>query len=118
MKVVYASRNGHVESIVNRLEVTDVLRIVDGTEKVDEDYVIFTYTDGNGMIPKNVETFLAANPGVKAVVGSGSLSRHPNTFNFAADKISEQYNVPILCKVDMEGNKYDISQIKAGMARL
>lgn len=47
MKVVYASRNGHVEGIVRRVGVTDALKIEDGNERVDGDYLIFTYTDGN-----------------------------------------------------------------------
>ena len=59
-----------------------------GDEKLDGEYVIFTYTTGLGKTPKAVEAFLAANPGVKAVVGSGSSSiLHRKTFNFAAENI-------------------------------
>ena len=42
MKVVFASRTGNVESIVDRLGV-DALQIQDGSETVYEDYIIFTY---------------------------------------------------------------------------
>ncbi|MCR4746216.1 MAG: class Ib ribonucleoside-diphosphate reductase assembly flavoprotein NrdI [Lachnospiraceae bacterium] len=118
MKVVYASRNGHVEGIVKRLGITDALKIEDGTEKISEDYVIFTYTDGKGIIPKKVETFLEGNPGVKAVVGSGSLERHADTYNFAADKIAEKYGVPVIAKVNMDGTDADMKQIKSGIEAL
>lgn len=118
MQIIYASRKGHVEGIVNRLGITDAIKIIDGTEKFEGDYVIFTYTDGKGMIPKTVEAFLAANPGVKAVVGSGSMARHSDTFNFAAEKIAAQYHVPILAKVDLDGTEEDLQQIRRGLSAL
>ncbi|MCR5527576.1 MAG: class Ib ribonucleoside-diphosphate reductase assembly flavoprotein NrdI [Lachnospiraceae bacterium] len=118
MKIVYASRMGHVEGIVKRLGITDALKIVDGTEKIDGDYVIFTYNDGQGMIPKIVEDFLAANPGVKAVVGSGSKERHAETFNFATDKIAAKYNVPIIAKLDMDGTEDDLKLIKTKLEEM
>ena len=46
MKVVYASRTGNVEALIGKLGITDALHIEDGTEKVSEDYILFTYTDG------------------------------------------------------------------------
>ncbi|MCR5784512.1 MAG: class Ib ribonucleoside-diphosphate reductase assembly flavoprotein NrdI [Eubacterium sp.] len=118
MKVVYASRMGHVEGIIKRLGITDAVKIESGSEKVDGEYIIFTYTDGKGIVPPAVESFLAANPGVKAVVGSGSKERHADTFNFAADIISEKYNVPALAKVDMDGTDEDLASIKKSLDEL
>ena len=118
MKVVYASRMGHVEGIIKRLGINDALKITDGTEKIDGEYVIFTYTDGKGIVPKIVETFLSANPGVKAVVGSGSMERHSDTFNFAAVKISETYSIPLIAKLDLDGSDEDISTIKKELVTL
>lgn len=115
MKVVYASRTGNVEKLVNKVGATDVLKIKDGTETVDGDYVIFTYTDGKGIIPKPVDKFLQANPGVKAVVGSGNQQWHADTFNFAAQKIADQYGVPVIAKVDGEGTDEDVATIKAAL---
>ena len=51
MKVVYASRTGNVETLIGKLGITDALHIEDGTEKVSEDYILFTYTDGFGDVP-------------------------------------------------------------------
>ena len=42
MKVVYASRTGNVESIISKLGIEDALKIEDGSETVEEDYILFT----------------------------------------------------------------------------
>jgi len=118
MKIVYASRMGHVEGIVNRLGITDALKIQTGTESIDEDYVLFTYTDGKGIIPSIVETFLQSNPSIKAVVGSGSMERHADTFNYAAITISEQHKVPLIAKVDMDGTDEDLKTIEKALSDL
>lgn len=119
IQAVYASRTGHVEKIVGKLGLTDPLKIVDGTEKIEGEYVIFTYTTGKGKTPKPVEAFLAANPGVKAVVGSGSTAKsHIETFNFAAENISRAYGVPIIAKVDGVGTEEDIQLIRAKLEEL
>lgn len=118
MKYAYASKTGHVEKIVGKLGI-DALKIVDGTEKIDGDYVIFTYTCGKGKAPKPVLTFLENNPGVKAVVGSGSTAKsHIETFNFGAENISRDHNVPILAKLDGVGTDEDIEAIKTALSKL
>ncbi|MBQ6529178.1 MAG: class Ib ribonucleoside-diphosphate reductase assembly flavoprotein NrdI [Clostridia bacterium] len=116
IQAVYASRTGHVEKIIGKLGLTDALKIVDGTETVDGEYVIFTYTTGKGKTPKQVEAFLAANPGVKAVVGSGSTAKsHIETFNFAAENISRAYGIPVIAKVDGAGTDEDIALIQSAL---
>ena len=71
MKIAYASRTGNVESIVAQLDMESV-RIDSGNETLAEDYVLFTYTDGYGDVPAEVEAFLAGNAMfLKGVVVSG-----------------------------------------------
>ena len=41
MKVVYASRTGNVESIISKLGIEDALKVEDGSETVEEDYILF-----------------------------------------------------------------------------
>ncbi|EJN93485.1 class Ib ribonucleoside-diphosphate reductase assembly flavoprotein NrdI [Streptococcus ratti] len=115
-KIVYASRSGHVEKIVNQLGVADALKIETGEETLDGDYVIFTYSTGRGKTPKVVEQFLAHNPGVKAVVGSGSMAKHAETFNFAAENIAKAYKVPILAKLDGVGTSQEIEDLAKSLA--
>ena len=60
MKVVFASRTGNVQSIVDRLSV-DALEISSGDEAVSEPFLLITYTDGYGDVPMEVESFLNSN---------------------------------------------------------
>ena len=111
MKIVYASRTGNVESIVSQLGV-DALRITDGSESVAEDYIIFTYTDGYGDVPGEVQAFLEGNAAnLKGVVVSGDLA-YGDAYCGAGDAIAEQYNVPVLYKVENAGTDEDIENIK------
>lgn len=111
MKVVYASRTGNVESIIGKLGI-DALRIEDGSESIDEDYIIFTYTDGYGDVPYEVDEFLQNNSEhVKGVVVSGDTG-YGEAYCKAGDVISEQYNVPCLYKVENDGTDEDIEAIK------
>ncbi len=119
IQVAYASKTGHVEKVVQTLGLTNALKIVDGTEQLDGDYVIFTYTTGNGKTPKQVETFLASHPGVKAVVGSGSRAKsHIETFNFAAENISKAYNVPVIARLDGTGTSEDMTNILNALEKM
>ena len=111
MKIVYASRTGNVESIIDRLGV-DALRIEDGSESVTEDYIVFTYTDGYGDVPGEVSDFLENNSSnIKGVVVSGDTS-YGDAYCGAGDVIAEEYNVPVLYKVENEGTDEDIENIK------
>lgn len=56
MKYVYASRTGNVQSIVSELGL-DALCIQSGDEVMEEPFILFTYTDGYGDIPMEVESF-------------------------------------------------------------
>ena len=111
MKIAYASRTGNVESIVQSLGI-DSLRIDPGNETLSEDYVLFTYTDGYGDVPAEVETFLVANSmNLKGVVVSGDQG-YGDAYCLAGDKIAETYDVPCLYKVENSGTDEDTNAIK------
>ncbi len=118
MKIVYASRTGNVEKMMSAFN-EDKVKIVNGEEQVNEDFVLFTYTDGAGIVPAVVEKFLESNHGhLKAVVASGNSQRHAATFCFAGDKIAEKYHVECLAKVEGAGSEAEIAAIKEKMAAL
>lgn len=118
MEYVYASKTGHVEKIIKKLGLM-AIKIEDGTEKVDGEYILFTYTTGKGKTPKVVDAFTGANPGIKAVVGSGSKAKsYADTYNFAAENISKKYNVPILAKVNGTGTDEDMSLIREELEKI
>ena len=112
MKIVYASRTGNVESLIGKLGVEDAIKIGNGTDTISEDYIIFTYTDGYGEVPYEVEEFLKANSAnLKGVVVSGSTS-FGEAFCGAGDVIAAEYNVPVLYKVEESGTDEDVAKIK------
>lgn len=116
MKLVYASRTGNVQKLIDRISAEDTLKIASGEESVKEDYILVTYTDGVGIIPPAVEKFLDANhANCKGVAVSGNSERHPNTFCFAADKIAEKYNLPIIAKFEKDGNASAEAAVKAAL---
>lgn len=112
MKVIYASRTGNVESIVNTigLDAIDINTI----SAAEEDYILFTYTDGAGDIPYEVETFLAEGNNaslLKGVIASGDPMYGEENFCASGDKIAAMYGVPCLYKVLNEGTDEDYAQI-------
>ena len=74
MKYVYASRSGNVEELVHILGL-EAMKIKDGTETMDQDFILFTYTDGRGVVPPVVTAFLKENHScLKGVIVSGICS--------------------------------------------
>lgn len=113
MKIVYASRSGNVEKLVQKLGVTDVLKLSTGDEEVDEEFVLFTYNDGEGEIPEIVKKFLDNNAFLcVGVFGSGNMLNHPYTYNQAVQKINEEYDIEILGKFDNDGDEDDVEDIQ------
>lgn len=116
MKYVFASRTGNVEYLMSKLGLADeAIRINDGSEEVNEPYILFTYTDGMGDIPYEVDTFLQSGKNkdfIKGVVCSGDKN-YGDCYCGAGDKISEQYGVPCFYKLENDGTDEDVANVKA-----
>ena len=92
------------------------MRIDTGSETITDDYILFTYTDGYGDVPSEVESFLAANSMfLKGVVVSGDTG-YGDAYCLAGDKIAEEYGVDCLYKVENAGTARDIEAIRAALA--
>ena len=116
MKIVYVSRTGNVERLIEELDIEESIKINDGNESIEEDYLLFTYTDGFGDVPCEVERFLEHNHSfLKGVIVSGDKV-YGEAYCQAGDKISKQYDVPCLYKVENEGTDEDIKKIKKVIA--
>lgn len=116
MKLVYASRTGNVQKMIDRLGIKAV-KIVDGNETVDGDYMLITYTDGNGIIPPSVINFIDINrDGLKAAAVSGNMERHADTFCGAAEELVDKYGVKIIAKFDKDGNDEADAAIRAALS--
>ncbi len=117
MIYIYASRTGNVASLIAKLGL-DATQISDGNEKVTKDYVLFTYTDGYGDIPAEVDAFLQNNgTHIKGVVCSGDPS-YGDAFCGAGERISQIYSVSLLRKVEMDGTDEDVQAIKASLEKV
>lgn len=109
--IIYASRTGNVEYITTKLlgikcvNVDDVLR-------VDTNFILITYTDGLGQVPKIVEMFMKKNyQYCKGVIASGNTNFGINNFCGSADKLSQQYNIPVIRKIELRGYQQDYNYI-------
>lgn len=118
MKVVYATRTGNVEMFINKLGLENVLQIRKGTEKVNEDFVLVTYTDGYGELPEEIEMFLSNNADhLRGVAASGDRG-YGEAYAVAADVISEMYGVPILGKFEFDGTDKDVESFLNELSKL
>lgn len=118
MKIIYASRTGNVEAFVDKLGLSDVMKIEDGSEQADEDYVLVTYTDGFGELPAEVEDFLTSNyDRLRGVAASGDKS-YGEAYCLAADVIADMYGVPILGKFEFDGTDEDVAEFLVALSRL
>ncbi|MGE7840613.1 class Ib ribonucleoside-diphosphate reductase assembly flavoprotein NrdI [Lysinibacillus sp. NPDC093712] len=110
--IIYSSRTGNVRYITTKLESIDCLDIKD-IETVDSNFIIFTYTDGLGNIPKAVDEFMINNyQNCKGVIASGNSNFGVNVFCASADKINEKYGIPVIHKIELRGFEKDYKFIK------
>lgn len=108
--IIYASRTGNVRYIVSKLNIPSIE--INESLIVNEPYIIFTYTDKLGEVPEKVDTFLQLNHEFcKGVIASGNSNFGKKMFCESAQKISDQYNVPIIHKVELRGFQHDYDLI-------
>ena len=116
MVIVYSSMTGNVKRFVNKVDLPSI-QIQDGLQ-VEEPFVLITYTTGFGNIPDNVERFLENNSiHLKAVSASGNRN-WGNNFAVSADKISDQYKVPVISKFELAGTNRDVQNFLEGVEKL
>ena len=114
MKVIFFSLTGTCKRFVEmcKLPEEDVIDLWEIDYEVDFDYILITPTIGFGKVPEDVERFLGENHKcLKGVVGSGNKN-WGNRFAKAAEIISEQYNVPLLMKIELHGNTKDLIKFR------
>lgn len=108
--IIYASRTNNVKSVAKKLVDIDCIDVKEITHAT-EPYFIFTYTDRIGEAPSHVLDFLRNNKELlRGVVASGNVN-FGAAYCLSADKISKEFNVPIIRKLDLRGNSKDIEAI-------
>ena len=114
MKIIVYSLTGNCKRFVDMCEIPkeDVIYLQDIDYDVNFDYILITPTFGFGEVPVAVSKFLKENyKHLKGVVGSGNKNWGERFAN-AAEIISGEDNIPILMKIELHGNKKDISDFK------
>lgn len=109
MKVIYDSKTGNVERFVKKLPFPCFS--VKEVDKLDEPFVLITFTTGMGQCPDTSLNFLKVNGGhLKGVISSGNLVWGCN-YGKAADIISAKYDVPVLYKFELSGDSHDVDMV-------
>lgn len=108
--IIYSSRTGNNKYIVNQLQLpSSELTSVTNTP---DSFILLTYTDGLGDIPKQVSEFMVKYHSLcKGVIASGNMNFGHNVFCASADKINKLYGIPIIRKIDLRGTKSDYDSI-------
>lgn len=110
--IIYTSRTGNVRHIVGKLNLPNS-EIKEGLV-VHVPYFLFTYTDGLGEIPSQVDSFLINEENqfnLKGIIVTGNVN-FGKLFCKPAELISRKLNVPIIRKIDLRGTNADIYEIR------
>ena len=112
MILVYASRTHNVERFCAKITKYESVRVEDYKPSMGK-YVLVTYTDGYGSIPKEVERFLEIhNNNMVGVCASGrQIWKLQGTYCKSADVVHQQYGVPVLLKFEMQGTDKDRKEL-------
>ena len=108
MLIAYSSMTGNVRRFIHQLSFPHVN--VKEVERIDEPYVLVTYTFHFGDVPQEVKAFLNqhANNRRNLVGVAASGNRNWGNFARAADVIEDQFQVPILHKFELAGLEKDL----------
>lgn len=112
MKIIYASMTGNVKRFVSRLPFPTVK--IDAVDRIDEPYILATYTFQFGNVPQEVTAFLERDSvnryWLEGVMASGNRNWGA-LFARAADQIADRYHVPIVHKFELAGTDADRKQV-------
>ena len=114
MKIIVYSLTGNCKRFVEMCEIPeeDVIYLQDIDYDVDFDYILITPTFGFGEVPAAVsKSLVEIHMYLKGVVGSGNKNWGERFAN-ASEIISEEYDVPLLMKIELHGSKKDIIEFK------
>lgn len=112
MLIVYESKTGNVRRFMNKVKEATGWRIEELSKDttLNENFHLVTYTTGFGHVPNPTKKFMA-NCGnyAKSVTTSGNRNWGAN-FGFAGDKISHEFNIPLLMKFELSGTPSEVKK--------
>lgn len=111
MIVYYDSKTGNVERFIDKIRSAtnwDCLKINDLLSAKEEGHLI-TYTTKIGCVSETTYCFMEQYAHlVKSVSSSGNMNWGAN-FALAADKLAEQYSIPVFIKFELSGLERDVN---------
>ncbi|RUS47060.1 class Ib ribonucleoside-diphosphate reductase assembly flavoprotein NrdI [Cohnella sp. AR92] len=110
MLIAYDSKTGNVKRFIRKLDLPAVQ--IDEQTKLDEPFVLVTYTTGFGQPPVKVMNFLQHNHDRMIGVSASGNRNWGDGFAKSADYISQKYGVPVLMKFEMSGTSVDVEKFK------
>ena len=116
MLVAFASKTGNVKAFVDKLsKQCDITthHIKQGEiEKMNEPFILITYTTGIGNTPEEVSQFLSLNAHLMVgVVGSGNMNWGLNYCKASVD-IATKYGLPLIHRFELRGVPKDVEIVK------
>lgn len=118
MIIVYDSKTGNVKRFVSKLPF--LCFSVNDIDKVEEEYILITFTTGIGQCPDSTINFMERNENhklCKGVISSGNVV-WGRRFGAAADIVSAEYNIPVLYKFELSGDNHDVETVKQEVNKL
>ncbi|HLS95808.1 protein involved in ribonucleotide reduction [Sphingobacterium allocomposti] len=108
----YDSKTGNVQRFIQKVaQITgwQVHKIEDGLKVCEAGHLV-TYTTKLGCVPDNTRLFMDRHADmIYSVTSSGNRNWGKN-FGLAANKVSEDYDVPLAMKFELSGTMEDIHQ--------
>lgn len=110
MVIYYDSKTGNVARFIEKVRALSgwtCAKITETTEAMQEGHLV-TFTTKIGCVPSITEAFMENNASkILSVSSSGNMNWGPN-FALAADKLSEQYAIPVLLKFELAGLQQNV----------
>lgn len=113
MYIYYDSRTGNVERFIQKLRLQRDWHFV----KISQDLIpednghLITYTTNFGEVPRSTFRFMESyGDRIKSVSSSGNMN-WGQSFGLAADRISTQYQIPLLMKFELSGLPQDVESL-------
>ncbi|MBU8607871.1 MULTISPECIES: class Ib ribonucleoside-diphosphate reductase assembly flavoprotein NrdI [Bacillus] len=112
MLITYDSLTGNVQRFVDKITNNKYYKVKKITEDmlITEPFIHITYTIGFGEVPKLTQIFIHNNKDMLRGICSSGNKNWGNNFGLAADKIANQYSVPILLKFELAGTDSDVAK--------
>ena len=117
--IYFDTKTQNVARFVKKLLNYGSFELIDinSQEHFDKPGHLVTYTTGSGQIPVTTEYFMSRNNQLIQTISSSGNRNWGSNFGIAADKIAEQYSIPVLVKFELSGFDEDVTSFVDMLAR-